>query len=127
MMRQCLGTAAGRCSRFITKGSRCPDCRRGKERERQRTRDPLPVRVYASTEWRRLARAVVDGADRCAWCGTSAALVKLTADHIYPVRERPDLAIEPSNVVAACRGCQERRKQRPDPRTWAEWERRPRW
>jgi 5-methylcytosine-specific restriction endonuclease McrA len=67
----------------------------------------------------------VASADACAWCGTPADRVKLTADHILPVRARPDLALEPENVVAACRSCQERRKLRPDPRTWQPWERRP--
>jgi 5-methylcytosine-specific restriction endonuclease McrA len=105
--------------------TRCPAHQRARYAERARSRDPLPVAIYASAAWRQLAREVVDSAEACHWCGTLPAMAKLTADHIYPVRTHPDLALEPDNVVAACRGCQERRKRRPDPRTWAEWERRP--
>lgn len=109
-----------------TTGSRCPEHTRAKYRERQRTRDPIPVQVYATAAWRRMADAVVAEADACHWCGTPAYVAKLTADHIHPIRERPDLALEPSNVVAACLSCQNRRRGRPDVSTWADWERRPR-
>ena len=47
-------------------------------------------------------------------------------DHLRTVRDRPDLALSPSNVVAACRSCQNRRIRRPDPATWQLRERTPR-
>jgi 5-methylcytosine-specific restriction endonuclease McrA len=120
MKRPCLS-----CGRLVDRGPRCPDCQRATYRQRARTRDPAIINLYGSAAWRSLADAVVAEAEACHWCGTSGAMTKLTADHIYPVRTHRDLALEPQNVVAACRGCQERRKRRPDPRTWAEWERRP--
>lgn len=80
-------------------------------RIRQRTRDPLPVAVYASAEWRRLAAAVVAEATRCAYCHRPRGEVVLSADHVRSIRERPDLALEPSNVVPCCRSCQEYRKR----------------
>jgi hypothetical protein len=120
--RSCLS-----CGRLIpAKMSRCVECQHARWRQSNQRRPRFEVELYASAAWKRLASSVVLSADRCHWCGTSAYLVKLTADHILTVRDRPDLAVEPSNVVASCRSCQERRKQRPDPRTWAEWERRPR-
>lgn len=107
-------------------GARCAPCRKAKYRERERIRPPVTRRLYGSAAWHELARAVVAAADACHWCHTSAAVAKLTADHVVRVIDRPDLALEPDNVVAACRSCQERRKHRPDPRTWQPWERAPR-
>ncbi len=115
------------CNRLIDRGSRCTACQRAKYRERNRTRPQFEVQLYGSAAWRRLADAVVADAEACHWCGTSRAISKLTADHILPVRLHPDLGVEPENVVAACRSCQERRKRQPDPRTWPQWARRPRW
>jgi hypothetical protein len=117
VMRSCLD-----CRRLIPSGSRCVDCQRARWRQRNQTRPRYEVELYGSAAWHRLASSVVLGADRCHWCGTSAYVVKLTADHILTVREHPELATEESNVVASCRSCQEKRKARPDPRTWADWE-----
>ena len=102
-------------------GSRCPEHARpvlqAQWRRGNAIRDPFARQLYASSEWQRLARSVVDGATGCAWCHrTPAQLVRdrrsprLTADHVIPVRVRPDLALEPSNVVAACLSCQARRR-----------------
>ena len=122
VMRSCLS-----CRRLIPASmSRCPECQRATWRQRNATRPRYEVDLYASAEWKHLASSVVLNAMACHWCGTSTNLVKLTADHILTVREHPELATEGSNVAASCRSCQERRKRRPDPRTWAEWERSPR-
>ena len=109
-----------------TTRTRCPEHTRAKYRERQATRPLFEVQLYASADWRRLADAVVEAADRCHWCGTSRLVVPLTADHVLTVRNRPDLALEPGNVVAACRSCQNIRIRRPDPATWQPYERSPR-
>lgn len=126
MLRPCLGTGSGPCpTRELVTGSRCEPCQRAKYKAREQAR-PMAQRItYHSTAWKRLARAVVDAASECAWCHVPAWRAKLTADHILRVVDRPDLALDPSNVVAACRSCQERRKYRPDVSMWAEWERRP--
>jgi 5-methylcytosine-specific restriction endonuclease McrA len=79
--------------------------------------------LYGSAPWQHLRNAVLASATGCAWCGSTTA--PLTADHVLTVRDRPDLALDPANVVPACRSCQERRKHRPDPATWEPWERRP--
>jgi 5-methylcytosine-specific restriction endonuclease McrA len=104
----------------IQDGTYCDAHRRAKQRERQRSRPRFEVRLYGSAEWRRLADAVVAASDRCHWCGSPGPL---TADHIVKVRDRPDLALEEGNCVAACRSCQNRRINRPNPATWAPWER----
>ena len=114
------------CGATIASGSRCDEHRRAIVRARQASRPRFEVRIYGSVEWQRLRAAVVDAADRCAWCGTSRLIAPLTADHVASVRDRPDLALSPSNVVAACRSCQNRRIRRPDPATWQLRERTPR-
>ncbi|WP_165612471.1 HNH endonuclease [Mycobacteroides chelonae] len=42
----------------------------------------------------------------CIDCGTTSAL---TADHIIPIAERPDLAYEELNITVRCRTCNGRR------------------
>lgn len=107
IMRPCLT-----CRRLIPQGpSRCTECQRAEWRRQNRQRPPHERAIYSSQAWRKLAEAVVAGATRCAWCGAFGA--KLSADHISPIRVAPELALDPVNVVAACRGCQERRKVRP--------------
>jgi 5-methylcytosine-specific restriction endonuclease McrA len=124
-VRPCLGYPGYRCGRLVRAGSRCDDCRRAGYRARERVRDPFTRSLYGSAAWRRLAYATVAAAEACHWCQTPATVTKLTADHIASARTHPELATEPSNIVASCRSCQERRKLRPDPATWTEWERHP--
>jgi hypothetical protein len=99
-MRSCLS-----CGR-ITAATRCDECRRATYRARQRTRDPQELAFYCSTAWRNLAARVVAEADRCATCGRLAEYAPLTGGHRLSVRARPDLALEPENVIAQCRSCQ---------------------
>lgn len=104
-----------------SRGSRCPEHERPVLRAQWRRgnaiRDPFAREVYASSEWQRLARAVTEAARACHWCHRTPEQLtrdrhspKLTADHVAPVRLRPDLALEPSNVVAACLSCQAYRR-----------------
>ena len=127
MMRQCLGgpNGIGR-GHLIPGGSRCAEHQRAMYRFRQRTRDPGPVRLYGTRRWKNLAAAVIAEAVACHWCGTPKAITKLTADHVCPVRTHPSLALDPANVVAACRSCQNRRIWQPDTAQWPGWARTPR-
>ena len=111
MMRACLGYPGFRCGRLVRGASRCGDCQRAAWRHWNANRDPFARKVYASAAWRRLADAVVAAASGCAYCGR--ADVKLTADHIIGIRRDPSRALDPSNLLAACRSCQERRKHNP--------------
>jgi 5-methylcytosine-specific restriction endonuclease McrA len=111
VLKPCLG-----CGR-PTKGSRCTECQRAVWRQRQATRDPGPVAIYKSAEWRRLADAVVAEAIGCHWCRRQG--VRLTADHIVAMTVDLSLALEPSNVVAACYSCQNTRAaEHRRPRAW---------
>jgi 5-methylcytosine-specific restriction endonuclease McrA len=52
--------------------------------------------------WRRVRLKVLErDAWTCRYCGRPAN----TVDHVVPLSDRPDLALEPSNLVAACRPC----------------------
>lgn len=126
MKRVCLGYPGHRCPRLVSGASRCPDCQRAMYRDRNSRRPPGERAFYGSAAWIGLARAAVAAADRCATCGTSTAITKLTGGHRISRRERPDLALDPFNVIAQCIPCQSRMKQRPDPATWEPWERQPR-
>ncbi len=66
---------------------------------------------YSSAGWQGLRRQVVAASVACHWCGSAG--VPLTADHVRTIRTRPDLALDPSNVVAACRSCQVKRQYQP--------------
>jgi 5-methylcytosine-specific restriction endonuclease McrA len=91
----------------VSPNTRCPEHQAAYWSRRQKTRDQRPLRVYASAEWKRLARAVVADAVACHWCG--ATNEKLTADHIAPLAFNLDLGLDRDNVVASCRSCQTRR------------------
>jgi hypothetical protein len=93
----CLG-----CGR-VTTGIPCPRCSVLEGRRRAPARS-----IYDSAAWHRLARAVVSGASRCHWCGRTG--VRLSADHVLGLRARPDLALDPSNLVPRCYACQNQRK-----------------
>ncbi len=106
MKRPCLG-----CRQVFDiptlRNGRCLPCRSTKERARNRRRSE-EMGLYSSRAWKELRRRVVDAAVACHWC--HATDTKLTADHILRVRVRPDLALEPSNIVASCASCQLRRQ-----------------
>jgi 5-methylcytosine-specific restriction endonuclease McrA len=106
-----LNRACLTCGRVIPGNrERCVDCQRARWRQRNYERPAFERQLYSSAAWRKLADAVVADADACTYCGTPTE--KLTADHVETLRNRPDLALDPENVVAACRSCQERRKHR---------------
>ena len=108
VVRDCLG-----CGQPVRGLSRCPDCQRAKWRANNARRDPLSRAVYASGAYQRARREVLAGATHCATCGLPESEVgKLTAGHIRPIRERPDLATSPDGMRPQCRGCQQRDVER---------------
>lgn len=90
-------------------GGRCRPCHLKRQRLRNANR-PLVDKVYNTSAWQRLRAEVLREEHRCAWC--DAVGVKLTAGHVIPMRRRPDLALERSNVHASCRSCQNRHQNR---------------
>jgi 5-methylcytosine-specific restriction endonuclease McrA len=109
IVRACLGSGSQRCGRLIRPNrTRCPACTT--LHNRATARPAWVSNVYGSHAWRTLADRVVAEADGCHWCG--ATDVPLSADHVLRLRAHPELAVEPGNVVAACRSCQRRRQVR---------------
>lgn len=88
------------------RGARCAECRRLWTRQYDASR-PAHHQVYASPEWRKLSAEVRATATRCTWCLKPTR--RLIADHVIPVEQRPDLALDRSNVVPACFSCNTRR------------------
>lgn len=74
---------------------------------------PDPRNTWA---WRALRDRVVAEEPLC-WlrypdlCTT----VSTTADHVIPIRQRPDLGMDRANLRGACRPCNNHRKDRPPP------------
>jgi 5-methylcytosine-specific restriction endonuclease McrA len=118
MVRPCLGYPGYRCPRLIQGASRCGDCQRAKYQVRNRQRDPWIRAFYGSSAWKALRIAVVEVADRCAWCDRPKSEVRLSAGHVVSIAKDRSLALSPENVRASCASCQERVKYEPDPRKW---------
>lgn len=65
--------------------------------------------------WRRLKDQVVREEPTCRLRFPGlCTVVSTTADHIIPVIERPELALERSNCRGACKPCNEARRTIPD-------------
>lgn len=97
----CLG-----CGTLVSPGPRCSACQRARDRLYEAAR-PAHHALYSTAAWRRLSAEVRAGATRCHWCLKPTR--KLVADHVLPLDQRPDLALERSNLVAACVPCNTRR------------------
>src|SRR2546428_3253129 len=54
--------------------------------------------------WRNLSAEVRASAERCFWCGIPLDGQRSIADHVIPVKQRPDLALDRENVRASCIG-----------------------
>jgi 5-methylcytosine-specific restriction endonuclease McrA len=111
MYRSCLGVDGRRCGRLIeTNRRRCRECQRANDRAHNAARPLVLRQLYSSSAWQRL-RADVVASGQCHWC--DAVGLRLVGDHVVSPLDRPDLALEPSNIVAACYSCNNARR-----RTW---------
>lgn len=100
-LMRCLG-----CGGLVSPGPRCPSCQREWTRRYDATR-PAHHALYSTAAWRKLSAEVRASAGRCAWCLKPTP--RLVADHILPLEQRPDLALDRSNLVASCVPCNTRR------------------
>jgi 5-methylcytosine-specific restriction endonuclease McrA len=82
------------CPNVVDRG-RCP------KHQRTKQRDPF----YATPEWRRLQSQVIREEPVCRRCGQAAST---DAAHIIARKQRPDLALERSNVEGSCHRCHSR-------------------
>lgn len=100
-LARCLG-----CGLLVSPGPRCSACQRAWTQTYDRTR-PAHHALYATAAWKRLSAEVRAGANRCHWCLKPTR--RLVADHVIPLEERPDLALDRGNLVASCVPCNTRR------------------
>lgn len=114
----CIG-----CGQICAPGPRCSRCRRSWERRYDQAR-PERHALYRSAPWRKLSAEVRASASRCTWCLRPLPLGQRVADHIESLEQRPDLALERSNLTVSCIGCNTRRGKNaklPDPPTaWSD-------
>lgn len=94
------------CHMLVSPGPRCSRCQRIRGQLYDQSR-PEHHALYRTQEWRRLSAEVRASASRCTWCLKPTR--RLVADHVIPLDQRPDLALERSNLVAACVPCNTRR------------------
>lgn len=100
-LQPCVG-----CGLLVSPGPRCYECQRRWDRQYDAVR-PEHHALYQTSAWKRLSAEVRDGATRCHWCLKPTR--RLVADHVIPLEQRPDLALERSNLVPACFPCNTRR------------------
>lgn len=104
-LQRCVG-----CGLLVSPGPRCAECRRKADR--------AYFAIYRTHAWRLLSEKVRRAGSRCVWCLRPLPYSRRVADHVEPVEKRPDLALEPTNVVVACNSCNQRRGRNwklPDP------------
>jgi hypothetical protein len=72
-------------------------------------RTPARQKIYASSEWRRIAREVKERDRVCRLCGSSA---ELAIHHIEPFSQAPLLVMFVGNLILLCKKCHEKMKGR---------------
>jgi 5-methylcytosine-specific restriction endonuclease McrA len=90
------------CGTLVSPGPRCYQCQRTRDRLYDQAR-PAHHALYQTAEWRRLSAEVRADATRCHWCLKPTP--RLVADHVQPLDQRPDLALDRANLVASCVPC----------------------
>jgi 5-methylcytosine-specific restriction endonuclease McrA len=76
------------------------------------------AKFYDSAEWRDLRDAVIARDNyECQWCKaegrvTNASNAILEVDHIKPLEQFPDYALDPDNLRTLCKDCHNKRHHR---------------
>ncbi len=96
-----------RCPAFAEPGrSRCAAHQRQEWREQNQRRPGWLRAFYDSPQWRALRAAHLELHPACEDCATAGRAVQANqVDHTLPLRVRPDLALEASNLRSLCKGC----------------------
>lgn len=69
--------------------------------------------VLHTRAWRRLAQQTIRRQPLCQLRLPGCTQYSTTADHIIPVAQRPDLALNPANTQGACKHCNYSRGRTP--------------
>lgn len=76
------------------------------------------ARFYGSAEWRAFRESILERDNyECQWCKEQGQVTSrfdsiLEVDHIEELKDRPDLALEPSNLRTLCKDCHNKRHKR---------------
>ena len=97
-----------RCGKRIPEGTQCEDCKRKRDKARDRyydkhIRNKDAKAYYASEEWRIARELALDRADGiCQWTLATEGRVEAAEDvhHIIPLREDWSRRSDPGNLIA---------------------------
>ena len=98
------------CPALVPRGeSYCGTHQRDRARE-YNGRRPLRHQFYHSPEWRKLrAKAIQELGPTCYACGSTT---RIHIDHVIPIAERPDLALDLRNLRPLCQRCHNGQRKR---------------
>lgn len=105
------GCIEWRCAGWaLPRKSRCEVHQLAYYQQDNAQRDPEITRFYNSTAWKTFRAAIRAARPLCEMCLTEGRETPSEqVDHILRLKERPDLALEESNVRALCMSCHSRR------------------
>ncbi len=76
------------------------------------SRDSAAVRGY-DRQWQRFRRGILAERPLCQDCAASDRVIAATdVHHVRKLRDRPDLRLDPDNVMALCSSCHDARTAR---------------
>ena len=98
-----------RCSSLaVPGGDRCRRHKRARQQAYNQHQRPARHAFYQSSEWKRFkVEAANELGRQCVDCGKTTG--RLDLDHNVSIDERPDLALEMSNVQWRCGSCHSRK------------------
>lgn len=95
------------CPALVPPGQKSCAMHRAEQQLAYNRQRPAYHQFYHSPEWRNFRRyALATLGRRCVDCGCTD---RIQLDHILPVKDRPDLALEITNVAPRCASCHSRR------------------
>jgi 5-methylcytosine-specific restriction protein A len=95
------------CPNQVTGRGRCDAHRKAIERERSRRRREKTRGVYKTRMWQMRRKQAIERQPLCPGSGDGTPYTAIVeeVDHVIPLDVAPELAYEPSNLVARCRRC----------------------
>ena len=109
------------CGQITKNQGRCSDCERKRKEQQPRQsetgRDPRSAHARGyDRQWRKIRLHVLADQPICELCEAEGYVTPaIEVHHIQPISHRPDLRLEPTNLMALCVPCHksedERRRQ----------------
>jgi len=100
------------CPELVPKGASYCLAHLDRKQDYNRHRRPASHAFYQSPEWRKLRGEAIRVLGRvCSGCGSTD---RIHIDHVIPISERPDLALELRNLRPLCQRCHNKLRRK----TW---------